>query len=89
MVRAESDPGGTLGGLKANWLTATPPVHAAVVAAFAALGTSIAASGTTTVATAANNSLRNMSLPTDAVECPADGPAGAAISRRYRAMAAV
>jgi hypothetical protein len=74
--------------LKANWLTATPSAHVAVAAAFAALGASIAASGTITVVTAANSSLCNISLsPTDAVECPAGGLAGASSSPRYRAMA--
>jgi hypothetical protein len=52
----------TVDGLKANSVTATPPVHVAVVAAFAAAGASIAANGTTTMAAAAAMSLRNISL---------------------------
>lgn len=44
-VSWELDPAGTLDGSKANWVRAIPPVHAAVVAAFAAAGVSITPSG--------------------------------------------
>src|SRR5579863_7345083 len=79
-VSVEVWPTGTVAGLKENWLMAIPLVHAAV-AAFAAPGTSIAVSGTTTVA-AANSSLRNMSLSPRGPcgGCPAPG-AGVRVSR--------
>src|SRR5215472_4864097 len=80
-VRADPPPGSwAVGGLKANWVTATPSVHAVVVAAVAALGANIATMGTITMAAAANRSLRNIeSLSSLALWSPAGGLARAAV----------
>jgi hypothetical protein len=75
--------------LKANWLTATPSVHATVVAALAALGASIAASGTTTIAVAANRSLRNMSLSPHGRLVPGRPSRGRGRPGRHRVLASL